>query len=202
MDQRHGTGIVRRENPAAVAMPGRDEHPGAKETAGAVKVNLADRAGRVVDEGAVVDFEASPGFLGARPGRDYQKCRDYKVVQPNESWHDAPMISRFTDANNGQGSNRNLTRRQFLRFLGSLGAGAAGTVMGVGRGDDALAMAWLAGGKKGAFDPLPAMADDSLITVPGINTDILVRYGDVINEAGERFGFNNDFIAFFPLIRG
>lgn len=112
------------------------------------------------------------------------------------------MNSRFTDATNGPVSNRNLTRRQFLRFLGSLGAGAAGTVMGVGRGDDALAMAWLAGGKKGAFDPLPAMADDSLVTVPGINTDILVRYGDVINEAGERFGFNNDFIAFFPLIRG
>jgi len=96
-------------------------------------------------------------------------------------------------------STKNFNRRQFLQFLGASAFGAAFAGSG---GGSALGMALLGAGKKRSFEPLPAMADDAVVTVAGVDVDILIGYGDIINDAGEKFGFNNDFIAFFPLVRG
>lgn len=94
-------------------------------------------------------------------------------------------------------SFRNLdsvSRRDFLAFLGMSSAAAAAILANP---KVASALVWSAG-----FQPLPPMGDDAVITAHGIDSEILIRYGDIINDAGEAFGFNNDFIAFFPLVRG
>ena len=80
-----------------------------------------------------------------------------------------------------------MNRREFLQFLG---------VSGV--------IATLPGCSSTMLTPpskLPHLAPslkDELITVDGLNYKILMRYGDPINST-EKFGFNNDFIAFHEL---
>jgi uncharacterized protein len=44
----------------------------------------------------------------------------------------------------------------------------------------------------------PVMKDD-LVLVPGLQYEILLKWDDVLNSKGERFGFNNDFLQFFPI---
>lgn len=40
---------------------------------------------------------------------------------------------------------------------------------------------------------------DELVLAEGLKYRVLVSWGQVINSRGERFGFNNDYLAFFPL---
>lgn len=104
----------------------------------------------------------------------------------------------------------NLTRRQFLNFLGASSAASAAILARPGRifasscvGPGAVTTGNGSETSRSlGFAGLPPRTDDRVITADGIQCDMILRYGDVINEAGERFGFNNDFIAFFPLSGG
>ena len=87
-----------------------------------------------------------------------------------------------------------MSRRDFLAFLGATSAAAAAILA---RPTVLSAMT-----KARGYEPLPPMADDAIIAARGIQPKILIRYGDTINDLGEAFGFNNDFIAFFPLVLG
>ena len=90
------------------------------------------------------------------------------------------------------------SRREFLSFLG--------------RSSAAVALApWLEGctsaEKKGhpsgpgglAFRPLTAGSKDDLTLADGFSADVIVRWNDIINDRGDRFGSHNDYIAFFRL---
>ncbi len=46
------------------------------------------------------------------------------------------------------------------------------------------------------FNPLAPSSEDALKLVPGLSYEILIKYDTPINNAGEKFGFNNDYIAY------
>jgi uncharacterized protein len=83
-----------------------------------------------------------------------------------------------------------MNRRDFLQFLG-----VAGTGFAVAGSFSACA------GKLPNYSVLPTLPpslEDKLVLADGLNANILIRWGDKIN-AHQKFGFNNDFIAFHPL---
>ena len=92
-----------------------------------------------------------------------------------------------------------VSRRDFLLFLGASSVASAAMMA---RPSPLSAMVWAPSLRGKAFAPLPPTSDDDLVTARGIQSQILIRYGDTINDAGEAFGYNNDFIAFFPLMNG
>lgn len=47
--------------------------------------------------------------------------------------------------------------------------------------------------------PLKPSLDDDLLLVKGLEYKVLIKQGDPINTAGDRFGDHNDFIAFMPV---
>ncbi len=85
------------------------------------------------------------------------------------------------------------SRREFLSFMGRT-AGATAIALpvlscsGPDR-DPALA---------GIFPVAPG-TDDEVVLAGGLGYDLLVSWPDPINGKGERFGFNNDYTAFFPI---
>jgi uncharacterized protein len=79
-----------------------------------------------------------------------------------------------------------MNRREFLQFLGVSGVMASLPTTLLGKSD---------------LKALPHLApslEDKLLTVEGIDYQMLIRWGDAINKK-EKFGFNNDFIAFHQL---
>jgi hypothetical protein len=87
-----------------------------------------------------------------------------------------------------------MKRRTFLEFLGT-GIFTAAFLPGTSFGR--LAM--------GNYRPRPfylkgiePTAEDNVVLAPGLEYELLVKWGDPIS-ATERFGFNNDFLAFLPL---
>lgn len=87
------------------------------------------------------------------------------------------------------------SRRDFLNFMGraSLGVGLAGLWKHPlwGKSADKTPVFKLSS--------LGIHRDDSLKLAEGFSSEIFIRYGDVINPKGDRFGFNNDFIAMIPM---
>ena len=86
----------------------------------------------------------------------------------------------------------NGSRRDFLRFTGRgaflmLAASCASPVNSFLPKD----------GKK--LVELAPSFDDQLLLAPGFNSKILIKWDDPINSIGDKFGFNNDFIAIVPL---
>lgn len=82
-----------------------------------------------------------------------------------------------------------MNRREFLQFLGV--SGVIATIPSESFSKSPLS----------SITSLPGLGvhtDDKLITADGLNYKILVRWGDQINST-EKFGDNNDFIAFHPL---
>lgn len=58
------------------------------------------------------------------------------------------------------------------------------------------------GGRKSLpFKPLKFSAKDDLLLADGFRSDILLRWRQHLNSRGEKFGFNNDFIAYVPFDR-
>lgn len=79
-----------------------------------------------------------------------------------------------------------MNRREFLQFLGV--SGVLATLPGCSTTSKVT-------------QPLLSLAptlEDRLVTVSGLDYKILIRWGDKINSL-EKFGYNNDFIAFHPL---
>lgn len=85
------------------------------------------------------------------------------------------------------------SRREFLRFMGA--QTAAATVF------SATLPSCISKPlqTRGAFShaPIPSRpgAGDELVLVEGLSYQVLIAWGDPINDRGESFGFNNDFIA-------
>ena len=50
-----------------------------------------------------------------------------------------------------------------------------------------------------AFAGVPPGTDDEVVLAGGLEYELLVSWGDPINGRGDRFGFNNDYTAFFPI---
>jgi uncharacterized protein len=99
------------------------------------------------------------------------------------------------------------TRRDFIRGIAAAGASTA-TAVALERagvidlfGEEALAH----GRGRNAFSDFEAIAPsaaDALEVAPGFRADVLISWGDVFRGKGRRayrYGFNNDFLAFFPL---
>lgn len=99
-----------------------------------------------------------------------------------------------------------MNRRTFLTYLGSGAAALAAASAGLGSLTDkahAATADHLFGFKtnrvSGYFDPIQPSDKDDLVLPNGFKYDVIAAYGDVINEAGDTFGYNNDFTVFFPI---
>lgn len=84
-----------------------------------------------------------------------------------------------------------MNRRNFLQFLSISGAGLTLSY-------DLLTQAAHAAKNTTSLPSLAPSLEDKLITLDGIDHKILISWGDKIN-ATQKFGFNNDFMAFHPL---
>jgi uncharacterized protein len=99
------------------------------------------------------------------------------------------------------------TRRDFIRGIAAAGASTATTfaldragvidlfadeALGYGGGHNAF----------GRFEAIAASPADAFEVPRGFRADVLISWGDVFRGKGRRafrYGFNNDFLAFFPL---
>jgi secreted PhoX family phosphatase len=126
-----------------------------------------------------------------------------------EAFDDAPL-SPETERTIGAVIARRYSRRDMLK--GSLGAAAATALFGT------MALTSASGPAKAAsaafaFRELEDGVDDKHHVADGYDADILLRWGDPLveglppfdpakltaEEQARRFGYNNDYIAFFPL---
>lgn len=84
----------------------------------------------------------------------------------------------------------NWSRREFLRFMGRT-AGATAVALPVISCSDRGSASGIAGIAPGT--------EDEVVLAGGLEYELLVSWGDPINGRGDRFGFNNDYTAFFPI---
>jgi secreted PhoX family phosphatase len=97
------------------------------------------------------------------------------------------------------------TRRDFIRGIAAAGASTAGAVAMKSSGLDLFAEHAFARHRDNAFSEFRAIAPSSedVLEVPnGFRADILISWGDVFRDGSKRrlrYGFNNDFLAYFPL---
>jgi secreted PhoX family phosphatase len=124
-----------------------------------------------------------------------------------EAFDDTPLSPAHADAI-GAVIARRFSRRDLLK--GSLGVAAATALFG-----DAALRSALAQPKPSSFSfqAVPAGVDEKHHVAEGYDADILIRWGDPLvegkgpfdprtltaEEQAQRFGYNNDYIAFFPL---
>jgi secreted PhoX family phosphatase len=96
-------------------------------------------------------------------------------------------------------------RRSFLKYLG---AGIAGSMAGStgplgplaeARGPMPFQSASAASSFL-TFNPIQPTDRDDLVLPPGFRYQTVIAYGDRFTGAGERFGFNADFTAYFPRV--
>jgi secreted PhoX family phosphatase len=89
-----------------------------------------------------------------------------------------------------------LTRRRFLKFMGRTAvlSGALKVLPNCahiyGQSDRR---------SKSPFSPLLPTTEDKLSLASGFRYDIVLRWRQKLNAAGDLFGFNNDYIAYIPL---
>lgn len=89
------------------------------------------------------------------------------------------------------------TRRDFVQFL--TGAGVMATK--IAAITNLLPLSSCSSFKKVnklPFTSLEPTSHDELVTVPGVDYNIMMTWGDIINDRGERFGFNNDYTMSVP----
>ncbi len=86
-----------------------------------------------------------------------------------------------------------VTRRELLHFFGRIaGAGSALSLLpGLGMARN------ITSGDQDIPHIKPSSADE-LILAEGLDYEVLLSWGDSINGKGDRFGFNNDYLAFLP----
>ncbi len=97
-------------------------------------------------------------------------------------------------------------RREFLEFMGRAGAvaatsGALGSFLGACATQSKKTSNGRIRATKLPFAPLATSESDELRLVDGLEFTKLIQWDDVINAAGEKFGFNNDFTAFVPFTK-
>ena len=97
------------------------------------------------------------------------------------------------------------TRRDFIRGIAAAGASTAGAVAMQRSGVDLFSEQALAQGRRNRFSDFTAIAassNDAFEVPPGFRADVLISWGDVFRDGRRRplrYGFNNDFLAYFPL---
>jgi secreted PhoX family phosphatase len=97
------------------------------------------------------------------------------------------------------------TRRDFIRGIAAAGATTAGAVAMERSGAYLFAERALARGTRNGFSDFEAIAAssaDAFEVAPGFRADVLISWGDIFRGADRRalrYGFNNDFLAYFPL---
>jgi secreted PhoX family phosphatase len=102
-----------------------------------------------------------------------------------------------------------INRRKFLTYVGTGVAALTAASAGVGafvpeveaKGVEA-ANRLLGFNKKVSglkFKPIDPSDADDLVLPKGYKYDVVAAYGDKINNAGDTFGFNNDFTMYFPI---
>ena len=97
------------------------------------------------------------------------------------------------------------TRRDFIRGIAAAGASTAGAVAMQRSGLHLFAEQARAGGRRNRFSDFTAIAassDDAFQVPPGFRADVLISWGDLFRDGQRRslrYGFNNDFLAYFPL---
>lgn len=97
------------------------------------------------------------------------------------------------------------TRRDFIRGIAAAGASTAGAVAMERSGLHLFAEQALAGGRRNRFSDFTAIAassEDAFQVPPGFRADVLISWGDIFRDGARRslrYGFNNDFLAYFPL---
>ena len=97
------------------------------------------------------------------------------------------------------------TRREFIRGIAAAGASTAGAVAMQGAGAHLFGEEALARGRRNSFAGFTAIAAssaDALEVPAGFRADVLISWGDIFRGSGGpalRYGFNNDFLAYFPL---
>ncbi len=87
----------------------------------------------------------------------------------------------------------NWSRREFLSFMGRTMGAAAVALPAVSCADREHA-SLIAG-----ITPVAPGTDDEVVLAGGLEYELLVSWADPINSRGDRFGFNNDYTAFFPI---
>ena len=97
------------------------------------------------------------------------------------------------------------TRRDFIRGIAAAGASTAGAVAMQRSGLDLFSEQALAQGRRNRFSDFTAIgasSNDAFEVPPGFRADVLISWGDVFRDGRRRplrYGFNNDFLAYFPL---
>jgi secreted PhoX family phosphatase len=112
-----------------------------------------------------------------------------------------------SDAAAGQlrGKLTSPTRRDFIRGIAAAGASTAG-VVAMGGGASHLfadeAQAGMRANGFSDFNAIGASSADAFEVAPGFRADVLISWGDIFRDGDRRalrYGFNNDFLAYFPL---
>jgi len=105
----------------------------------------------------------------------------------------------------------NMDRRKFLGYLGTGAAALAAASAGLGSlapsaeaantADHLFGYDKLKKTKKaqGFFKPVQPSTKDELVLPEKFKYEVIAAYGDVINQQGDTFGFNNDFTLYFPI---
>ena len=83
------------------------------------------------------------------------------------------------------------SRREFIHFMGR-GAALAATA-------SLLPGCVTTAKNPPPFAPLLPSTDDQLKLAAGFNYEIMLRWRQPLNGKGDKFGFNNDYLAYFPL---
>lgn len=104
-----------------------------------------------------------------------------------------------------RGKLSSATRRDFIRGVAAAGASTVGAVAMQGTGLDLFSEQAFARRRPNAFSEFTAIAPssaDDLGVASGFRADVLISWGDVFRDGNRRrlrYGFNNDFLAYFPL---
>ncbi len=104
--------------------------------------------------------------------------------------------------------NKGMDRKTFLSYLGTGAAALAAASAGLGTLEGKASAAsptadhlFGFGTNKvsGYFEPIAPSTQDKLILPKGYKYDVVAAMGDVINQAGEKFGDGADYNAYFPI---
>jgi uncharacterized protein len=97
------------------------------------------------------------------------------------------------------------TRRDFIRGVAAAGASTVGAVALQSNGLDLFSEQAFARHRRNSFSEFRAIAPssaDTLEVASGFRADVLISWGDIFRGGDRRalrYGFNNDFLAYFPL---
>jgi uncharacterized protein len=104
-----------------------------------------------------------------------------------------------------RGKLSSATRRDFIRGVAAAGASTVGAVALESSGIDLFSEQAFARHRRNDFSEFRAIAPssaDTLEVANGFRADVLISWGDIFRDGNRRalrYGFNNDFLAYFPL---